>query len=83
MPSSPTEPHPHERKTPTPISPAGILTLYLQNLRTMRDWYKAAPGRGIEVGHHMVGELSAGDNAAALEAALDGKTWQPPSLPHE
>lgn len=58
-----------------------VLALYAKNLLAIRNWYRAAPGRGIEVGHYMVGEISAGDNLDALQKALEGKAWQPPEVP--
>lgn len=72
---------------PEPAKPARkptteeVLALFLRNLQTIRDWYRAAPGRGVELGHIMMGEISAGDTASALEAALQGRTWEPPKTP--
>lgn len=64
-----------------PLKPEDVLLLFAKNLKTIREWYRSAPGRGIEVGHHMVGEIAAGDTLSALEAALAGRTWEPPK-PH-
>lgn len=61
-----------------PPKPEEVLLLFAKNMKTIREWYRSAPGRGIEIGHHMVGEIAAGDTLSALEAALRGQTWEPP-----
>lgn len=58
-----------------------VLSLYLKNLQAMREWYRASPARGVEVGHIQVAEIALADNSLALRLALEGKAWSPPELP--
>ena len=70
-----------EKRNSPNLKAEEILVLFAKNLKAIREWYAAAPGRGIEVGHYTVGEIAAGDTLSALTAALEGRTWQPPTIP--
>lgn len=68
-------PKPARAQSNKPTSPTGQ---FKRNLGLMADWYRAQDS-GPERGLNVVAEIVLRDVAAALDAALAGKDWQPPT----
>ncbi len=53
--------------------------LFHANLNAMREWYRAKADRGHNYGIYVTLEIAISDVLTALGAAIEGKTWEPPS----